>query len=566
MIDQIAKHYFNYEEITKVLQQLEKEYPDLLQVESIGKTAEGREIWLATVTQKQGKSHAEKPGYWVDGNTHASELAGCQACLYLIQHCLQNYATSQDIKRLLDEQVFYVVPRISADGSELCLTTPHLVRSSPVVCPERDPLPGLYPKDIDGNGWIGVMRRKDPFGSWKVSQKDPRIMLLRGPDEEDANETYYSLYHEGEILNFDGQEIVARRRANLDLNRNYPKDWQPQSRGFSAGEAPLSQPESRAVVDAIVKRPNIVGLQSFHTFSGIILRPFANKSDDDMAYGDLQVYQALGERGQECTGYPHTSVFHGFRYHPKTFISGGFFDWAYSQRGIFAFTNEIWHLFKQAGVEIKDHAKFFGSPIDENDEAKVLKWCDDNLEKGSYFQEWQAFDHSQLGPVEIGGWKTLYTFSNPPIAYLETELKNNVEFVLRCARANPCVVVKEAQSVWVDEKAKVRKLSLTLVNKGYLPTYGSECGLQSGIVKTPRVRVQLGDAVQCVQGQLDFEIQNLSGRVNKTLFQNLYFHSLAQSSEPNAQETRLEWVVQGEGSVEVSVQFERAGTVRYVFE
>ena len=42
-----------------------------------------------------------------------------------------------------------------------------------------------------------------------------------------------------------------------------------------------------------------------------------------------------------------------------------------------------------------------------------MQWCDANLPAGSYFQEWTAFDHPQLGPVEIGGWKYKYVFQNP---------------------------------------------------------------------------------------------------------------------------------------------------------
>ena len=42
--------YYRYDELTRVLQAFAEEYPQLLHLESIGKSYEGRDIWLATVT------------------------------------------------------------------------------------------------------------------------------------------------------------------------------------------------------------------------------------------------------------------------------------------------------------------------------------------------------------------------------------------------------------------------------------------------------------------------------------------------------------------------------------
>ncbi|WP_410174709.1 M14 family zinc carboxypeptidase [Nostoc commune] len=44
-------------------------------MESIGKSYEGRDIWLFTVTNFATAAHQEKPALWVDDNIHATELA-----------------------------------------------------------------------------------------------------------------------------------------------------------------------------------------------------------------------------------------------------------------------------------------------------------------------------------------------------------------------------------------------------------------------------------------------------------------------------------------------------------
>src|SRR5271169_693065 len=100
--------YYRYADLTRVLRELADECPQLLQVTSIGTSFEGRDIWLATVTNTATGLDSEKPALWVDGNIHASEVAGSMACLYLIHHLLTRYAADPDVTRCLDTRVFYV--------------------------------------------------------------------------------------------------------------------------------------------------------------------------------------------------------------------------------------------------------------------------------------------------------------------------------------------------------------------------------------------------------------------------------------------------------------------------
>eukprot|EP01051_Picozoa_sp_SAG22_P010476 SAG22_NODE_946_length_6371_cov_12.683833_4_plen_77_part_00 len=67
-----------------------------------------------------------------DGNTHAGEVTGCQACLNLIHRLLTDYAAGDArTKQLLGSSTIYVLPRLCADGAELYLTTPFTCRSVP---------------------------------------------------------------------------------------------------------------------------------------------------------------------------------------------------------------------------------------------------------------------------------------------------------------------------------------------------------------------------------------------------------------------------------------------------
>src|SRR6185369_9017013 len=80
---------------------------------------------------------------------------------------------------------------------------------------------------------------------------------------------------------------------------------------------------------------------SFHTHSGVILRPFSTEPDDKMPAEDLWLYKMFGKKSTELTGYPNISIYHDFKYHPKQVITGGF-DWIYEHMGQFMWTVGSW--------------------------------------------------------------------------------------------------------------------------------------------------------------------------------------------------------------------------------
>ena len=58
------------------------------------------------------------------------------------------------------------------------------------------------------------------------------------------------------------------------MNRNFPAQWRQEHEQPGAGPYPTSEAEVRAVVDFIARHNNITGAVTFHTWSGVILRPF----------------------------------------------------------------------------------------------------------------------------------------------------------------------------------------------------------------------------------------------------------------------------------------------------
>jgi murein tripeptide amidase MpaA len=279
--DQGVLSFYTYEVLTTLLHDLVAAYPALAEIASIGKSLEGRDLWLVTLTNKQTGPALDKPAYWIDGNTHAGEVTGSTVVLYTLWSYLTNYGHDATLTRILDRSAIYLLPRISVDGAERYLTTPYALRSSTRLYPYAEERDGLYPEDINGDGLILQMRLKDPNGAWKCSDKDARIMRRRDMDEEGG--TYYHLMTEGLIRNYDGFTVpVAPPRQGLDINRNYPFEWAPEGTQRGAGPYPFSEPETRAQAEFWRTHPNISGFLTYHTSAGVFLRPYSTKADDTM--------------------------------------------------------------------------------------------------------------------------------------------------------------------------------------------------------------------------------------------------------------------------------------------
>lgn len=544
--------YYTYDVLTRLLHELVEAHPKLAQIESIGKSLEGRELWLVTLTNQETGPALEKPAYWIDGNTHAGEVTGSTVVLYTIWSYLTQYGQDEKITRVLDRSAIYLLPRISVDGAEKYLTTPYDLRSSTRIHPYIEERDGLYPADIDGNGLILTMRVKNPNGDWKRSEQDPRIMRKRGIDDEDGE--YYSLLTEGLIRNYDGFFIpIAPPREGMDINRNYPYAWEPEGTERGAGPYPFSEPETRAEAEFWRTHPNISGAVTYHTTSGVLLRPYGTQPDENMPSADLDIYKLIGKRGTEFTGYPDASVYHGFRYFPKEVMHGAMDDFVYDHHGWFAFTPELWDLPTTAGVGPRDFISWIRWHPEEDD-LKIMRWNDEEMD-GAAFIGWQPFEHPQLGTVEIGGWHAKLYEDNAPLKYLQEICEKHSRWTLSNASLSPYLTMPHLK---VEVQAENLYHIVAIVdNSGFLPTYTSERALERRDVRPIEAELSVPADAKIVAGERWQELGQLEGRSNK-------IWNWFGGNTPTDNRLKLEWVVRAPAGTTLNlvVKAQRAGTLR----
>lgn len=559
--------YYRYAELTDLLRAYAAEYPQLVQLESIGQSHEGKEIWMLTLTDQTTGPAADKPAFWCDGNIHASEVSASTAVLHLIHKLCTRFGQDDTITRALQTRAFYLVPRLNPDGAEWALEDiPRIVRSGTRPYPyEEEDLYGLEKRDMDGDGRILNMRVQDPNGPWKISETEPRLMEKRKPT--DVGGTYYRILPEGHFHHFDGLTLRGRRQPQgLDFNRNFPSAWRPEQEQYGAGPYPTSEPEIRAAVQTISDRPNICGAITFHTYSGVFLRPPSRMPDDDIPAEDLWIYKEFGAVCEELTGYPAISNFHEFKYHPKEVITGVFDDWMYEHRGVHAWTCEIWAPPRQAGITDYKYIEWFREHPFEHD-LKMLEWSDKELDGQGYI-DWYAFEHPQLGKVELGGWNALYAFRNPPPKFLEKEIAPLGDFAIWQALASPklelraCEVHPAGGNAW--------RIRFAVANTGYLSTTVTELASKKGLVRGVRAEIALGNTQPDGAGQSE-PAWLVSGKLRQDGGQLTGWAHVAKGGwgwqlDSTSDIAVFEWVVNAPGTYTLTAAHERAGKVTHTVQ
>ncbi len=550
--------FYRHEPLTELLFAYAAACPNLVSVRSIGRSHEGRDIWVLVLTNTATGADVDKPGFWVDGNIHAAELTASTTCLYYLHHLLSLYGSDAQVTHLLDTRVVYMVPRLNPDGAELALAErPRHIRSSTRPYPyDEEPVDGLTLEDVDGDGRMLSMRVPDPHGPYKKHPTEPRLLVAREPGEFGGE--YYRLYPEGFIKNHDGLTVTVNKdREGLDLNRNFPSEWRQEYKQVGAGPYPTSEPEVRAMVDFISSHPNIGAGISYHTHSGVILRPMGSQSDDDMIPEDLWSYQRFSALGEKHSGYPAISIWHDFKYHPKEVITGTQ-DWVYEHLGALFWVVEIWSPNKEAGIEGYKWIDWYREhPVE--DDLKLLKWSDEHC-GGKAYVDWKPFHHPQLGDVEIGGWDKMNFWRNPPPWLREREAARFPAWMNQIALSLPKLELlrTEVRALGPDSW----RVRMAVANSGYLPAYVTKRALERKVVRGVMFEILLpaqDPTVSLVSGKERMEGPQLEGHAPKNSQQ-----AFLPNRELTADRAVGEWVVRAPKGTRLalSASAERAGTVR----
>jgi hypothetical protein len=210
---------------------------------------------------------------------------------------------------------------------------------------------------------------------------------------------------------------------------------------------------------------------------------------------------------------------------------------------------------REAGIEKYAYIDWFRDHPPEDD-LKLYAWSRDKLE-GLAHIAWKAYDHPQLGKVEIGGWNRFHAFSNPPPALLERELRRFPRWLVWQALTSPKMelVAAEADAVGPD----TWRLRLVVQNTGWLPSYVSKRALERKIVRGVIAEIELPAGGALLSGKRREALGQLEGKAYKHTGVSFW-----PDYDITDDRLKVEWVVRAKAGERVSLvaRHERAGTVR----
>lgn len=158
---------------------LAQEHPQIVQVVSLGKSHEGREIWAIKLSDDVSLEDPTEPEALFIGGQHAREWIGVEVPFLIAQYLAHHYETDERVKRLIDNLEIWIVPMVNPDGHEY-------TRSDP--CPTApQQLCRLWRKNRRdlGNGVFGVDLNRNWGFQWDSragGSRNPHSITYRGPE------------------------------------------------------------------------------------------------------------------------------------------------------------------------------------------------------------------------------------------------------------------------------------------------------------------------------------------------------------------------------------------------
>ena len=187
--------YKTYDEMTAALRGLAQSSGNLVKLVDLGKSHEGRSVWAVEIANAAGTPVDARPALLVAANFEGDQVIGSELALYLARHLATSYTADAQVKKLLDEHAVYILPRVNPDGAEQMFGKVKSFRRTNARKFDDDNdgrLDEDGPEDLNGDGFISVMRVKDPKGPYMPHPDDTR--LVRRADAQRGEAGGWSVY------------------------------------------------------------------------------------------------------------------------------------------------------------------------------------------------------------------------------------------------------------------------------------------------------------------------------------------------------------------------------------
>jgi hypothetical protein len=286
--------YYSFDELTILLDQLHQDFQNIFSYESLGKTYEGRDIWLVKISDNVSIDEDE-PEVLFTGGIHGNEKPSFEVVIYTLKSIAENYSSinvnesfSNRVRDIVNNTELYFIPMVNPDGVESG-TRKNKIQND---CIFGDKL------------FRGVDLNRNFDWKWNDFNKHPFKYTLNT------------------ILKIGGRSTIMF--PFLDIKSIVGE-------GTYRGPYPFSENETRAI-KRFVENHSIKAGIDYHTYGRKIGYPWAWTKESP---ADEDVFISIAENISEINEYSF------FQWSDWYFVNGFFTDWMYGEHEIFHFLIEL---------------------------------------------------------------------------------------------------------------------------------------------------------------------------------------------------------------------------------
>ncbi len=508
------KDYQTNSEITSNLKGLVAKHKSNATMTSLTKTLGGENIWLVTLSNGKPENN---PAMAIVGGVEGNHLLGIELATKFAENVLNNH------KDILKNTTFYIFPNMSPDATKQYFSKLKYERQGNTKKTDDD-RDGLINEDgfedLNKDGLITLIRVEDVTGDYMMLKEDNRIMVKADTDKGEKGS--YKVFSEGIDNDKDGK-FNEDGEGGVHFNKNFT--YNPPYFKPGAGEHPVSEIETRALLDFLYEKWNIYGIFTFGPANNLSkpLKYNAGKAKKRVVSSILKNDAKLNEQLSEN----YNKIIKEKDAPPSIANGGGFFEWSYFHFGRLAMSTPGWWTPKFKGDSI------IKAP--ENKDANFLKWAEKEGISNA-FVSWQEINHPDFPDkkVEVGGIRP-FIKNNPPYRMVDSIAIKHTSFIVDIAKMQPSLTITNLKRE--DLGSGLTRLTIDLHNSGLLPTH-TEMGAKSRWLRKVNVSVNLNKGQEILSGKKRQVISKIEG--DSTI--------------------KLTWLIKGKGKLVLKAGAPQAGT------
>lgn len=425
------QHYPTAVGLAAYVRDLAHEYPELVQIETIGYSLVGHPLQGVTIAAAGTIPPDARPALFIAAQQHAREAITSQAVAYFVQDILSSFREDPTVGYLLSTRTIYWVPQLNPDGNDHFLNANSRQRGNS----RATDLDGDRHVSEDGTDAAGINtleRQMFRFSADWVAESHGQVFRTGWAGQTSNGDYQHITGYRSNIVTQGGWAIDQLDNdgdgqtnedglLGVDLNRNWDVEWDRGDASAASqlyrGSDPFSEPETTAVSDFVLNHPNIVAGLDVHSGTELILIPWS-KIDEETP--DHEILDQMARKGSQLTDTAHAVASQGLY-----MASGTLKDWLY-QQGILALAPEIYgdsQFSKIVRLWPSNWYLTFSSLAEQFNPPPAAIWLTGERWKEFLLYMLSALPEANVSSLSLNGRELSLTCTNTGLVALDLEVE-----------------------------------------------------------------------------------------------------------------------------------------------